>query len=172
MSEIIDRITYMSPDRDDLIRLLEDIQNEGLLVGKCRRKILSKSKDYLLFEIDWLSDYRPLLRFIDVFPALVSSNEKAALAKSFVPLARKNILRELISKDPDTLRYYAAEVQDIGGQVGANVTKLVNDIEKRALSLEKHVEDTDEDRGESNEPPSESESCSDGEIESIFVAFK
>lgn len=165
---LTERVECKTVTRDDLVLLLKIIDKKKLATPEQAQSILAKSKE-LLTDIDWLDEYRPLVQFMEAFPQSFSREEKRASAEGFPAIARKNILDELVDDDPDTLRSYASEIEDIAKDLGVDVTVLLDDIESRAQSRE---EDADRPAESPHDyPQSTDEWCSDDEIESIFKGF-
>jgi hypothetical protein len=104
----------------------------------------------------------------------VSCTTRSASAKAFPSLARRNIFNDLEENDPDSLRSYASEIEDIAKDLGADVTELLRDIELFARNHEENAEEPDElpDYDDDHEPQPFREWCSDNEIESIFNVLR
>jgi hypothetical protein len=152
------------------VPLLKKIVAEKLVSSEEREDLLSKTKEVLLLNIDWLDEYRPLLRFSQNFPDVLSAEEKSGIAQAFPALARRNILDELSEDDPVTLRSYAYEIEDIARDLNVDVAELLKDIEFRACDREEDAEQPDDFGG--NRPKQDNEWCDDTEIESIFAALR
>lgn len=161
------RIRAGNPDKDELINLLESFASDELISEAQLDRLLAESKDFLLSDVDWITEYRPYTRFIDSFPDVVPSGEKAANADAFSKLARRNILDELDENDPDTLRMYASEIKDIAGHLNVDVTDLLREIEAKARYIEEDAEEPPRDFDDSG-PKRDPDWCSDEEITSIF----
>jgi hypothetical protein len=158
------RIDSRTVEKGDLVLLLKKI--DKLITPEQHEHLMWKTKEVLLSEIDWLDEYRPLLRFMESFPDALSSEEKSASSQAFPALARRNILDELSEDDPDTLRSYAYEIGHIAKDLGVDVTELLRDIESRARDREEDAEQPDEPPDQDLRP--DQEWCGDNEIESIF----
>jgi hypothetical protein len=167
LTQLSERINAGTPDKDDLIHILENLEAEDLVTSEQLNELLASAKERVLSNIDWISEYRPYVRFIESFPDAVSSDERSANADAFSELARRNIFDELTENDPDTLRMYASEIKDIAGDLGVDVSELLKDVESRARHIEEDAEEPPKDLIDSDPLPRR-DWCSDKEIESFF----
>lgn len=163
-----ERLESKSANREDLVQLLKKLKNLEFISQNQKNIILEKSKSFLMCKMDRIEDFKPLCDFTDSFPEIVTTEEKAAIKEDFKEVAKKNA-SDMFSYTPD-LDYVHSEISELKSlakRIGVNLTKLVEELESYAETLEydsPYEHDEYDDMIEDYD-------CDDKEIESIFTAL-
>lgn len=169
LTVVQERIESKSADRKDLVQLLIELKDSGLIFQDQKPTILEKAKFFLMCKPDWIEDFKPFCDFIDSFPELITAGEKAAIREDFKDVAINNV-SELPSFMPDRDYVFSMyhELDSLSKRFGVKITKMLEELDSYMEILK-------------NDPPYEQNEydaiiddydCDDQEIESVFSVLK
>jgi hypothetical protein len=136
-----------------------------------RPTILEKAKSFLMRKPDWIYDFEPFCDFIDSFPELITADEKANIREDFKEVAKDNVSELILTSyapSPDYIRSRAYELKTLSTQFGVNTTKMLEELESYAETLENNPPHDKNDYSTTIED----HDCNDQDIESVFSALK
>lgn len=165
LTVVRERIESKSADRKDLVQLLIELKNLGVIFQDQKPTILEKAKSFLMSKPDWIEDFKPFCDFIDSFPEMITEVEKAAIREDFKDVAINNV-SELPSFMPDRDYVFSMhlELDSLSKRFGVKITKILEELDSYMEILK-------------NDPPYEQNEyntkiedfdCNDQEIDSIF----
>jgi hypothetical protein len=162
-----ERVQNKVADREDLIKFLRKANSSGLINAE-KEDLLQIVKEYFMSDLDFISKYRALVAFCELFPDLICKEETTAVKASFQQFAS-----ELDSdwSDPDFIRGDADDLRSIGDRLGVDVYRDVERLEAKATEIEKESAPDEEDRDYSKYG-GESGYYSDNDIKSMFATLR
>ncbi|MBU1182156.1 MAG: restriction endonuclease [Proteobacteria bacterium] len=163
-----ERIQNKVADREDLIKFLRKVNSSGLINAEKDEFLIKLVKEYLMSDLDFISKYRALVDFRELFLDVICEEETTAVKASFLQFAS-----ELDSywSDPDFIRGDADDLRSIGDRLSIDVSHDVERLEARAAEIEKESAPDEDDRDYSGDG-GESDYYSDDDIRSMFATLR
>jgi hypothetical protein len=165
---IKERIQNKVADRRDLIKLLRKTKLDGLINTKNDALFLQMVKEYLMSDLVFISRYRALIDFYELFRDVIHEDETSAVKTSFLKFSSELDSDE---SDPDFIRSDADELRSIGDRLNVDVSDNVERLEAMAAEIEAETSPNEEDRDYSGYG-GESNYYSDDDIKSMFATLK
>lgn len=165
--ELQGRIQNKVAHREDLIKFLRKANSARLLNSEKDEALLKVAKEYFMSDLDFISEYRAIVDFSELFRGVVSEEETNVVKASFQKFA-SNFDPDW--PDPDFIRGDADDLRSIGDRLGLDVSDDVERLEAKAAEIE--AESPPEEERDYSEYGKESDNYSDDDIKSMFATLK
>jgi hypothetical protein len=163
-----ERIQNKVADRRDLIKLLRKANSDGLINTEKDEYLLQIVKEYLMADLVFISQYRALVDFSELFRDAIYEEETTIVKASFMQFASE---LDSDDSDPDFIRGDADELRSIGESLGVDVSDDAERLEARAAEIEAESP-PDEEYRDYEGHGTESDYYSSDDIKSMFGTLK
>jgi hypothetical protein len=160
------RISRGRVERRDMVRLLEGLaklpscaEELNALIPVARSALLRLSNEIREFEA-----YRTFAR---IFPNAIDDDARLHVSQRFGALAE----RQIHKYDPDAIREYASQLEDLGNEFSVDVTEAVAALEANARQKEKEARRRRRTRRSVKRSRPNQNACTDEDLASMFAVF-
>jgi hypothetical protein len=160
------RIERGTSDNEMLVRLLKEITRTKLLKWEEQQSFLENCKKLLLRCLGWFDDFESFCNFSDLFPNIISEEDKQYVVKEFESVAYGEW--SYSSTEPDHYRDAAHAIDELSKKLSVDMTERVKDLKDLADEIEESAGYGEDDRDDEEWGGSSAGYCSDQDIDSIF----
>jgi hypothetical protein len=163
------RIADAKPEKEEVMDVLEILENHGLCSAADDASLSANLKAFLSSGFYRLDDFKPWLRFTELYPELITAAERHHIARQFTDFQASFHSDQ---DDPDYVREEALEAEELGKEFGVDVSAKVAELQAKAAGLEDEASGGPDDDERSGSGTAAHAWCSDSEIQSIFEQIR
>ncbi len=153
-------------DREDLIRFLKELKKTEKVPHGLSSTFLTNAKNYFLTDINTLDSIDCFWDFKDLFPEVIANDAVESIKDKFMEVAHQDM--SYPPDDPDAYRSEAYKIEKLAKQFEVDMSDRISELEAHARELEEEQRPDELYDHEDYGSGGGSDSCSDGDIDSIF----
>ena len=153
-------------DRDDLIRLLKGLKKGEKVSYGLSSSFLTNAKNYFVTDIDSLDSIECFWSFKELFPEVIDSAVIESMKDKFIEVAQHDV--SYSPDDPDMYREDAYKIEQLSRKFEVDMSDRIKELEDQARELEEEQRPDETDDYEGYGSGQDGETCSDGDIDSLF----
>lgn len=158
-------------DREDLIRFLKELKKAEKVSHGLSSTFLTNAKNYFITDIDTLDSIECFCDFKGLFPEVITNDVVESMKDKFIDYTQKDIWNSH-DEDPDYYRDDAYKIEELAKQFEVDMSDTIKALEDHAKELEEEQLPDEPADHDGYNAGGGSDSCSDGDIDSIFSTLR